>query len=106
MRIEYNKLIRDRIPEIIEKDGKKFAIEVMGDNDYQQALFSKLVEEAQEAVNSKPEKLLIELADLLEVIHALMRAFDIDPDELKKIQQHRKMTRGSFDKKLKLLWTE
>jgi predicted house-cleaning noncanonical NTP pyrophosphatase (MazG superfamily) len=106
MRIEYNKLIRDRIPEIIERDGKQYAIEVMDTNEYKQALLSKLVEESQEAATSKPEKLTVELADVMEVIQAIMQVMNINSDEIYKIQQHRKKTRGGFTKRLKLLWTE
>jgi len=106
MRIEYNKLIRDRIPEIIASDGKTYATEVMGDQEYQQALLTKLVEEAQEAAAAKPDKLMIELADLMEVIQATMQAFEILPDKVQSIQQKRQSNRGGFDKRLKLLWVE
>ena len=106
MRIEYNKLIRDLIPEIIAKDGKTYATEVMGDQEYQQALLTKLVEEAQEAAAAKPDKLMIELADLMEVIQATMQAFEILPEEVQSIQLERQSNRGGFTKRLKLLWVE
>ena len=106
MRIEYNKLIRDRIPEIIASDGKTYATEVMGDQEYRQALLTKLVEEAQETASAKPDKLMTELADLMEVIQATMRAYEILPEEVRHIQTERKLNRGSFDKRLKLLWVE
>ena len=106
MRIEYNKLIRDRIPEIIARDGKTYETEVMGLEEYQQALLTKVVEEAQEAAAAKPDKLKIELADLMEVLQATLEAFEILPEEVQSIQQDRKATRGGFDKRLKLLWVE
>ena len=106
MRIKYNKLIRDRIPEIIASEGKTYATEVMGVQEYQKALLTKLVEEAQEAAAAKPDKLMIELADLMEVIQATMQAFEILPEKVWDIQQDRQTNRGGFDKRLKLLWVE
>jgi predicted house-cleaning noncanonical NTP pyrophosphatase (MazG superfamily) len=106
MRIEYHKLIRDRIPEIIARDGKTYETEVMGLAEYQQALLTKLVEEAQEAAAAKPDKLMIELADLMEVFQATLQAFEILPEEVRSIQQERQANRGGFDQRLKLLWVE
>jgi predicted house-cleaning noncanonical NTP pyrophosphatase (MazG superfamily) len=106
MRIEYNKLIRDRIPEIIDQDGKQFATEIMNENDYKQALLEKLVEEAGEARIAAPGKLITELADLLEVIDALLETSGIDRDQLRAIQSQRQFDRGGFEKRLKLLWVE
>jgi len=106
MRIEYNKLIRDRIPEIIANEGKTYLTEVMAKQEYQHALLTKLVEEAQEAASARPDKLMIELADLIEVIQATMKAFEILPEEVQSIRQERQSNRGGFDKRLKLLWVE
>ena len=49
MRIEYNKLIRDRIPEIIKEAGKTYSVVVMDDDEYKRSLLEKLLEEAKEA---------------------------------------------------------
>ena len=46
--ITYNKLVRDRIPEIIEKDGKNCETEVLSDKDYLAMLDAKLDEELSE----------------------------------------------------------
>ena len=106
MRIEYNKLIRDRIPEIIDRDGKQFTTKVMNKNEYHQALLDKLVEEADEARIATPEKLIIELADLLEVIDSLLEINGIDREYVMSIQNQRRFERGGFKKQLKLLWVE
>ena len=105
-RIEYNKLIRDRIPEIIEAEGKRFDIEIMSDVEYRLALLTKLSEEAQEASRATPEKLATELADLYEVIDAVMGAHGIDQDTVLGIQRERRSQRGGFEQRLKLLWVE
>ena len=66
--IEYDKLIRDRIPEIIESSGKKCVVEVLEDDAYLQYLDQKLNEELAEY---QADKSLEELADLLEVMYAV-----------------------------------
>ena len=70
MRKTYDKLVRDRIPEIIRNTGANCETTIMVDDDDRAALLAKLVEEAQEAANSGPCELVTELADLLEVIDA------------------------------------
>jgi len=102
----YNKLIRDRIPEIIRSDGKQFDFKIMSENEYRQALLEKLVEEAQEAAQSCDDNLPIELADLYEVIDAVMAAWKIRQKEVKGIQAKRREQRGGFERRIKLLWTE
>ena len=49
----YNKLVRDRIPEIIAAEGRQYATETMADTEYRQALLVKLVEEAQEVADAE-----------------------------------------------------
>ena len=106
MKIEYNKLIRDKIPEIIRDAGKDYSIEVMTENEYRKALLTKLVEEAEEAVEAESNKLNMELADILEVIEAIMDAYKISEDHVQAIKEKRREERGGFNKRLKLLWTE
>lgn len=104
-KIIYNKLIRDKIPEIITASGKQYETEVMPDAEYLAALKEKLVEEALEAKSAAPEELVKELADVLEVLDYLMRANGITDAMVRGMQQKRYEERGGFDKKLKLLWT-
>jgi predicted house-cleaning noncanonical NTP pyrophosphatase (MazG superfamily) len=55
VRTNYNKLVRDRIPEIIQVAGQEYSVEVMAETEFQQALRKKLVEEAQEAAVADSE---------------------------------------------------
>ena len=106
MRRDYNKLVRDRIPEIIRSGGKQCGIETMPEAEYRHALLQKLVEEAQEARQAAPDELITELADLQEVIAALLAAWHISPEKVQQIQDQRRMERGGFEQRLRLLWTE
>jgi predicted house-cleaning noncanonical NTP pyrophosphatase (MazG superfamily) len=102
----YNKLVRDRIPEIIAAEGRECATKIMEDAEYRQALLTKLVEEAQETAEAESSELLKELADLYEVIEALLLALDLDRDAIRAVQQKRHDERGGFEQRIKLLWTE
>ena len=62
MKTTYNKLIRDRIPEIIQADGKQYSVEEVGDQEYKQALLDKLLEEAEEVHQAPSEKIALEIA--------------------------------------------
>ncbi|TVR16567.1 MAG: nucleotide pyrophosphohydrolase [Phormidium sp. GEM2.Bin31] len=97
------KLVRDRIPEIIENSGQQCQIEHLNPDDYRQALRDKLIEEAQEAAEADDDHLLSELADLTEVIDALLTSYKISPESLKKRQQQRHQERGGFEQQIRLL---
>jgi predicted house-cleaning noncanonical NTP pyrophosphatase (MazG superfamily) len=105
-RKNYNKLVRDRIPEIIVADGRQCGTEIMTDDEYRRALLSKLVEESQEVAAADRDELVKEIADLYEVIDALFVAFDLDREAVLAMQQKRRDERGGFEKRIKLLWTE
>lgn len=102
----YNKLVRDRIPEIIDADGRQCGTEIMSDDEYHRALLAKLVEEAQEVAAADRDELVKEIADLYEVIDALLVAFDMNKEVVLTMQQKRRDERGSFRKRIKLLWTD
>ena len=105
MRTEHDKLVRDKIPEIIRASGNQYETTTLSDIDYIEALRHKLVEEAGEAAIAKPEELAQELADVMEVIDALMAAAGIELEEVKEIQKEKRSQRGGFDNRIKLLWT-
>ena len=99
MSIKYNKLIRDRIPEIIEISGKSCVTEVLSDEEYLKMIDAKLDEELAEY--HKDEN-LEELADLLEVIYAAAKARGYTLEELEKVRAEKAEKRGAFEKKLLL----
>lgn len=97
--IEYDKLIRDRIPEIIELSGKKCIVELLDDAKYIEYLDRKLNEELAEY---QADKSLEELADLLEVIYAVSVARGYSIDELERVRKQKAEKRGGFEKRLRL----
>ncbi|MBD1836644.1 nucleoside triphosphate pyrophosphohydrolase [Coleofasciculus sp. FACHB-501] len=105
MRQDYNKLVRDRIPEIIEKSGYQYEVTTLSESEYRKALCQKLVEEAQEAATAEPEELIKEIADLYEVVEAILVAYKIDKKSVLKLQEERRQSRGRFERRIKLLWT-
>lgn len=99
MKKTYNKLVRDLIPEIIEKSGKKCSIEILDDQEYLKAIDAKLDEELAEY---HKDQNIEELADLLEVICAAARAQGYSLDELENIRATKAKERGAFDKRILL----
>lgn len=77
MSVLHNKLVRDRIPEIIRSAGRHPVTRVLDFADYQTALLAKLFEEAREAEQAPTGQLATELADILEVLQALAASHDI-----------------------------
>ena len=97
--IKYDKLIRDKIPEIIEQSGKKCIVEVMDNDTYIEYLDQKLNEELAEYHQDKSVE---ELADLLEVIYAVVVARGYSVDDLERIRVEKAEKRGAFEKRLLL----
>lgn len=97
--MQYHKLVRDRIPEIIESDGKICDWETLSDADYLSLLEEKLNEELAEYQQSKS---LEELADLLEVMQAVLKARGWTWDELEQVRAEKAAKRGGFEKKILL----
>lgn len=107
MPIFHNKLVRDRIPERIESSGQICHVEVLSHPEFEQALRQKLIEEAQEvATATTVEQLVQELADVREVLDALIASHDISEKTIAEAQRQKREERGGFQQRLKLLWTE
>lgn len=98
MRI-FNKLVRDRIPAIIESNGGSCKYRVMDDKEYQKALDAKLTEELQEYLKSGEVE---ELADLEEVLRAILKAKGVDYEHFEQMRKRKAASRGGFDRKILL----
>jgi len=95
--IEHNKLVRDLIPQIIQESGKTAVYETLSENAYRTALGDKLIEEAREFEASP---CMEELADLLEVIEALLHCYGYEQNKLLRIKAEKKAQRGGFEKRI------
>ena len=96
----YNKLVRDRIPEIIRQKGGECTTRILSDEEYMHALDTKLGEELADYLDShSPEA----LADLLEVIYACAALQDLCPADLEQIRAEKAEKRGGFAEKILLV---
>lgn len=103
----YNKLVRDRIPEVIESTGKQFSTRILNDDEYIKELKKKSFEELNEYINTVNDNDAIEeLADLLEIIHALAEFHGTSFEEVDKVRQNKAQKRGGFKEKIFLIEVE
>lgn len=96
---KYNKLVRDRIPEIIEASGRYCITEILSDGDYLRMLDAKLDEELAEY---HADQNIEELADLMEVIRACAMARGYTLEQLEQVRTEKAAKRGGFGRKLLL----
>ena len=105
--VTHNKLVRDLIPSIVEKNGELAKTRKLRLSEYKQALKTKLCEEAAEAAASTSKSDLIEeLADMQEVLLALYDAYGIDCKDVTKTARAKRKKKGGFASKLFLEYTE
>lgn len=93
----HNKLVRDRIPQIIEADGKTCVTRVLSDGEYLAALDTKLQEELAEYLEDGSME---EMADLLEVMMAAIEARGHSFAEVEALRQAKAATRGGFRERI------
>lgn len=93
----YGKLVRDRIPEIIEGSGNKCEVEVVSDEVALEYLYKKLNEEVGELLEDKN---LDEIADCLEVLFAIGAKYGYSEDEVLGRRNEKKLERGGFEDNL------
>lgn len=96
--IIHNKLVRDRIPQIIAADGHIFVAHSLELEDFRRELRQKLCEESNEAVRATDEDAIIEeLADILEVAYALASSYARSVSDLEAIRIAKRAARGGFE---------
>jgi predicted house-cleaning noncanonical NTP pyrophosphatase (MazG superfamily) len=78
----------------------------MSEAEFSQALQEKLLEEAQETAGANPQDLVSELADLQEVMDALLAVYGIEREDVLKEQRRKRTERGGFERRIRLLWTD
>ena len=99
----FNKLVRDRIPEIICRNGETPTVRILGDKEYESELNKKLQEEVNEyLVDGNIE----ELADIEEVLRALVTLKGISYEDFDKIREKKREQRGAFKDRIFLEGTK
>ena len=107
MKIIHNKLIRDNIPEIIEKDNKTCKVRVLDDAEYLACLKDKLLEEGNEVkLASDRSEVIKEIADVLEVLDAIKGCYGITDEEVMVVKNKKVSSNGAFNKRLFLEYVE
>ena len=91
------KLVRDRIPEIIQEDGKTPIIRIVDEEEYVRELDRKLCEEVEEY---RADGSIEEMADVLEVLFAICEARGHSVEELMEVRNAKREKRGGFEQKI------
>jgi predicted house-cleaning noncanonical NTP pyrophosphatase (MazG superfamily) len=103
----YNKLVRDKIPDIIEKTGKRFTTRVLNNEEYIEHLRKKAFEELEEYLSAQDDESAIEeLADVLEIIHALAEYHGASINKIEEVRVEKVKKRGSFKERIFLIEVE
>ena len=104
MKYNYNKLVRDKISEEINNmEGRNATFRIMEDEEYSKELNRKLLEECHEFIEENDPE---ELADVMEVVEAIVKLKSIQWDEVRKIQEEKRNKKGAFNKKIYLEYVE
>ena len=93
----YYKLVRDKIPEIIKAKGINPTNHIASDEEFNIALLNKLKEEVEEFIEEPSRE---EMADIMEVIYAILRQQQFTFEEIEEVRKKKVEERGSFEKKI------
>ncbi|MFF2447485.1 phosphoribosyl-ATP pyrophosphohydrolase [Neobacillus sp. NPDC058068] len=103
----YNKLVRDKIPKIIESTGKECSTKILNNDEYIKALQEKSFEELKVYVDSKTnDEAIEELADILEIIHSFAEYHVVSMEKVEEVRKRKLETRGGFNDRIFLLEVE
>lgn len=101
--MKHNKLVRDKIPAIIEANGEKAVTRILSDEEYLLELEKKLREECAEVLAERGEHRIEELADVMEVVKALAEAQGSDYAAVEEARKIKAEKRGGFAQKIFLV---
>lgn len=93
----YNKLVRDKIPEIISSNNGRAITRILNNDEYLTELNKKLQEEVSEYLEDNNVE---ELADIVEVIYGILNAKNIEIDQFERIRKSKVQKRGAFKEKI------
>ncbi|HEK9099875.1 nucleoside triphosphate pyrophosphohydrolase [Bacillus pfraonensis] len=100
----HNKLVRDRIPEIIKHNGKTPITRILNDKEYIEEVGKKIGEELTEYLEAESKDHKVEeLADLLELINTLAQHEGVTLEDVEKIREQKAEQRGGFQERIFLV---
>ncbi|WP_338651439.1 nucleoside triphosphate pyrophosphohydrolase [Lysinibacillus sp. Y5S-8] len=103
----YNKLVRDKILDIIQAKGLFYHARTLESNELLTAIKAKMIEETSEFHDAKDRQAnMEELADILELIHAAIRVLGVSYEELDATREYKKIIRGGFENGVYLIDVE
>lgn len=103
----YNKLVRDKIPQVIENSGLQFETCILSEEEYKKEVTKKFMEELHEFEETdNPKDAVEELADILELIHAAAELNGSSFEEVEKIRIKKAEKRGGFRDRIFLIEVE
>jgi predicted house-cleaning noncanonical NTP pyrophosphatase (MazG superfamily) len=100
MKVEYNKLVRDKVPEIIRASGRTCEYKILGKSEIKNALKDKLLEKAQVFMNSPSED---ELSDIYELLDTIVEEFEYEPLHIDYLKIQNKENKGTYAEKMFLI---
>lgn len=103
MKRAYNKLVRDKMPQLIKESGRESTSRILNEKEYFDALLDKVIEEIEEYRVSREEE---ELADVYEVLDCLVQLKEYEPMHLDYLQLIRREARGSYKDRILLVDVE
>lgn len=101
----HQKLVRDKIPQAIKATGDTGRFKILSPKAFEKELKKKLIEESKEVANASGDSVLDELADVLEIVKSIASHYKIRFSRVEKHQEEKRNKRGSFKKKLFLVWS-
>ena len=96
----YNKLVRDKIPNIIKEKGETPIVRILDETEYKNELEKKLYEEYKEVIEATGDDRVEELADMLEVIRALANLENKHLNDVIAIADDKNKKRGAFEERI------
>ena len=102
----HRKLIRDRIPEIIDSKGDSYKTRKLNTQEYRKLLRKKLVEEAKELASARKDELTNELADVLQLVKSITELEGISFKSIEEKRRKKKKRAGAFKKRIFLIWSD
>lgn len=105
-KIYHNKLVRDKIPEIIKSRGGNFETKTVSKEEISLLLKRKLIEESKEVYKSSHKSLMFELADVLQIVRSIVKTEGYQFKDLHSKLKEKAKSNGEYDKGIFLVWTD